>query len=125
VLFAIIFVWTPPHFWALALKYRDDYEAADVPMLPVKVSFARTARQIVVYSVLLLFTSLLFGAVGGMGLIYWSAALTLGAGFVAVAVRLQRSGRPERAMSLFGYSITYLTLLFAAMAADALVRTSL
>jgi protoheme IX farnesyltransferase len=122
VLFAIIFVWTPPHFWALAIKYKDDYAAADVPMLPVVVSFARTARQIVIYSVLLWATSLVFAEVGRMGVIYWIAAAVLGGGMVVGAVRLQREASARRAMSLFGYSITYLTLLFAAMAVDAVVR---
>jgi heme o synthase len=122
VLFALIFVWTPPHFWALALKYRDDYAAADVPMLPVVVSFARTARQILVYTVLLGLVSLVFAPVAGMGAVYVTAAVVLGAGFLVAAVRLAREESPRRAMALFGYSISYLTLLFAAMAVDALVR---
>ena len=122
VLFALIFVWTPPHFWALALKYRDDYAAADVPMLPVVVSFARTARQILVYTVLLWLVSLVFAPVAGMGAVYVTAAVVLGAGFLVAAVRLAREETPRRAMALFGYSISYLTLLFAAMAVDALVR---
>src|SRR5205814_9411549 len=66
VLFAIIFVWTPPHFWSLAVKYRDDYAAADVPMLPAVASLSRTARQIVIYTIALWFTSLLFAPVAGM-----------------------------------------------------------
>jgi len=122
VLFAIIFVWTPPHFWALAMRYRDDYAAADVPMLPVVASFARTARQIVIYTAVLWATSLVFAPVAGMGLLYWAAAVVLGAMFLAFALRLQREGTPAHAMRLFGWSITYLTLLFVAMAADTLVR---
>ena len=122
VLFALIFVWTPPHFWALAIKYRDDYAAAEVPMLPVVESFERTARQIVVYSVLVCITSLVFAPVADMGPLYWVAALVLGAGFLFSALRLQRDKTVARAMGLFGYSITYLTLLFAVMAIDALVR---
>lgn len=122
VLFAIIFVWTPPHFWALALRYRDDYAAAEVPMLPVVASFARTARQIVIYTAILWAMSLLFASVAGMGYLYWGAAVVLGAVFLAYAVRLQRDGSPARAMRLFGWSITYVTLLFGAMAADTLVR---
>jgi protoheme IX farnesyltransferase len=122
VLFAIIFVWTPPHFWALALRYRDDYAAAEVPMLPVVASFARTARQIVIYTAILWAMSLLFGSVAGMGYLYWGAAAVLGAVFLAYALRLQREGSPARAMRLFGWSITYVTLLFGAMAADTLVR---
>ena len=124
VLFAVIFVWTPPHFWALAVKYRDDYAAADVPMLPVVASFARTARQIVVYTAILWATSLVFGSVAGMGPIYWAAAVGLGGVYLAYALRFQREGTPARAMGLFGWSITYLTLLFGAMAADTLVRAA-
>ena len=122
VLFAIIFVWTPPHFWALALRYRDDYAAADVPMLPVVATFARTARQIVIYTAILWGTSLLFAPVAGMGYLYWGAAIVLGATFLAYALRLQREGSPAKAMRLFSWSITYVTLLFGAMAADTLVR---
>ena len=122
LLFAIIFVWTPPHFWALAVKYRDDYAAAEVPMLPVVRSLATTARQIVLYTLLLWATSLLFGSVAGMGAIYLATATVLGAVFLAKAVQLQRSESPQHAIRLFGYSITYLTLLFAAMAVDQLAR---
>jgi protoheme IX farnesyltransferase len=122
VLFAIIFVWTPPHFWALALRYRDDYAAAEVPMLPVVAGVTRTVRQIVMYTVLLWVVSLVFAPVGRMGPIYWGAAVCLGAGFLAAAVRLARDESAERAMAVFRYSITYLTLLFVAMAVDALVR---
>jgi protoheme IX farnesyltransferase len=125
VLFAIIFVWTPPHFWALAIKYRDDYAAAAVPMLPVVDTFARTARQIVFYSALLCVTSIAFAPVAGMGVIYWVAVIVLDAGFLVAALRLQRDESVARAMALFGYSITYLSLLFAAMAIDALVRHGL
>jgi len=124
VLFALIFVWTPPHFWALALRYRDDYEAAEVPMLPVVASFARTARQIVAYTVAVCAVSLAFGAVAGMGAIYWVAAVVLGAVFLTFAVQLQRGGSPAPAMRLFGWSITYVTLLFGAMALDTLVRAA-
>jgi protoheme IX farnesyltransferase len=122
VLFAVIFVWTPPHFWALAVKYRDDYRAAGVPMLPAVATLSRTARQIVVYSVALLACSLLFAPVAGMGLIYTGAATVLGAVFVLYALQLQRDETPARAMRLFSYSISYVTLLFGAMAIDSLVR---
>jgi protoheme IX farnesyltransferase len=118
VLFAIIFVWTPPHFWSLAVKYRDDYAAAGVPMLPSVASFGRTARQIVAYTVVLWTLSILFAPVADMGLIYLGAAVGLGAVFLAMAVRLWRDGTNERAMQLFGYSITYVVLLFSAMAVD-------
>jgi heme o synthase len=122
VLFAVIFVWTPPHFWSLAIKYRDDYAAADVPMLPAVASLATTARQILVYSVALWATSLVFAQVGGMGLVYWTAAIILGAVFVLYAVRLYRNQTTAQAMKLFTYSISYVTLLFSAMAIDQLVR---
>jgi len=122
VLFAIIFVWTPPHFWALAIRYRDDYRRADVPMMPTVVGFTRTARQIVVYTVLLWATSLVFYPVARMGDLYLAAAIVLGAIFLWQAVALLRDRTPERAMRLFAYSISYLTLLFAAMAVDQLLR---
>ena len=124
VLFAIIFVWTPTHFWSLALRYRDDYAAAEVPMLPVVASFERTTRQIVIYTAVLWAATLLFGAVAGMGALYWVAAIVLGAVFLGYALRLQRDGSPARTMRLFGWSITYVTLLFGAMAADTLLRAA-
>jgi protoheme IX farnesyltransferase len=122
VLFAIIFVWTPPHFWALAIRYRDDYRAAGVPMLPAVVSLHRTARQIVIYTVALYALSLVFGEVGGMGALYFVSAGILGAFFLLFAVRLFQDDSTVRAMRLFSYSITYVTLLFSAMAVDQLVR---
>ena len=125
VLFAIVFYWTPPHFWALAMRFTDDYAAAGVPMLPVVAGERETARQIVLYSWLLLAVSLLFHPVGGMGWIYLASCVVLGGVFVAEAhalARRVRAGQPPRSMRLFHLSITYLTLLFAAMAADQLLR---
>jgi protoheme IX farnesyltransferase len=122
VLFAIIFYWTPPHFWALAIRYREDYERADVPMLPVVASFATTARRILVYTVILWAITLVFWPVAGMGDLYLAAAIVLGGLFTWHATQLAREGTAERAMRLFGYSITYVTLLFGAMAVDQLVR---
>ncbi|MBV9935825.1 MAG: protoheme IX farnesyltransferase [Actinobacteria bacterium] len=126
VLFAIIFVWTPPHFWALAIKYREDYAAADVPMLPAVASFTKTARQIVVYTVALWVASLAFADVGRMGLIYVVAAVVLGGVFLAGALQLARQRTPDAsnrwAMRLFSYSISYVTLLFGSMALDQLVK---
>lgn len=122
VLFAVIFFWTPPHFWALAIRYRDDYAAADVPMLPVVRSLAETSRQIVVYTVVLWVITLAFDPIGEMGDLYLASALLLGGVFTYKAVALVRDATPQRAIRLFGWSITYLTLLFAAMAADQLVR---
>jgi protoheme IX farnesyltransferase len=121
VLFAIIFYWTPPHFWALAIRYRDDYAAADVPMLPVVASFATTARRILVYTLVLWAMTLLFWPVGGMGDLYLAAAIVLGGVFTWHAAQLARDGTAERAMRLFGYSISYVTLLFGAMAVDQLL----
>ena len=121
VMFAIIFAWTPPHFWALAIRYREDYAAADVPMLPVVASFEETARKIVWYTVVLWAVSLAFWPLGHMGFIYLAAALALGGTFTGKALQLARSHRPDRAMRLFTFSITYITLLFAAMAVDQLL----
>ena len=126
VLFAIVFYWTPPHFWALALRYRGDYAAASVPMLPVVRGEAETARQIVLYTLLLVAVSLLLFPAARMGLIYLVAALALGAGFVWYALRVQRNaGDGRAAIQLFRFSISYLTLLFAAVAADSLLRLPL
>jgi len=122
VLFAIIFLWTPPHFWALAIRYRADYAAADVPMLPVVASFDDTARQIVAYTLGLWAVSLAFHPLADMGALYLAAAAVLGGIFTWRAVELARSGTYERAMGLFKYSITYITLLFGAMAVDQLAR---
>ncbi|MFP5326294.1 MAG: heme o synthase [Acidimicrobiia bacterium] len=118
VLFAIIFVWTPPHFWALAIRYREDYTAAAVPMLPSVATLESTARQITAYTVGLVGVSLLFHVVAGMGWIYLATALVLGAIFCLQALALQRDPTPPRAMKLFGYSITYLSALFVVMAVD-------
>ncbi len=121
VLFALVFVWTPPHFWALAIRYRDDYASADVPMLPSVASLAATARRILGYTVVLWATSLAFQVVGRMGPVYLVAALALGGFFTVLAVQLLRDPTEARAMRLFGYSITYVTLLFGAMALDRLL----
>ncbi|MDQ3937596.1 MAG: heme o synthase, partial [Chloroflexota bacterium] len=121
VLFAVIFAWTPPHFWALAIKYRDDYSRAEVPMLPSVVSLARTARQILLYTIGLWALTLLFAPVGEMGAIYLFAAVVLGAVFVGRAVGLMRTLTEKAAGGVFRWSLTYVMLLFAAMAADVLV----
>lgn len=126
VLFAVIFIWTPPHFWALAVRYRDDYAAADVPMLPVVASLKRTTLEILVYTIVLWAASLLVGPVGELGWIYAVGALVLGALFTYYAgylYYLARSDRADvaRAMRLFHFSISYLTILFVLMAVDVLV----
>ena len=122
VLFLIVFFWTPPHFWALAIRYRDDYSAASVPMLPSVVTLAETARRIIFYSVVLVGLTLVFASVAGMGPVYVGSALVLGLLFGAMAVAVRRDPSERTAMRLFSYSITYMTLLFAAMVVDVLVR---
>jgi heme o synthase len=121
VLFAIVFVWTPPHFWALALLIRDSYANARVPMLPVVKGERETARQIVVYSLALVAVTLLPWRLGGAGPLYVVCALALGGTFVWLAERLRRDTSPRRALLLFHYSLLYLALVFAALALDAVV----
>ena len=123
VLFAVIFYWTPPHFWALAIRYREDYAAADVPMLPVVASLRTTAVRILLYTLLLWALTLVFAPVAGMGSFYVGAALVLGAVFTWYAVHLLRDRDPKVAMRVFTWSITYITLLFGAMAVDQLLRS--
>ena len=123
VLFGVVFLWTPPHFWALALRYRDDYAAASVPMLPVVASVSETGVRIVRYSVALWALTAVFGVVAGMGLVYHAAAAALGAAFTVLSVRLWRSGTTDGAMRVFSFSITYLTLLFAVIVVDELLRS--
>jgi protoheme IX farnesyltransferase len=126
LLFAIVFYWTPPHFWALSLRIRKDYEAARVPMLPVVRGIPETTRQIGLYTILLVAISLVMFSVARMGAIYLGAAVVLGAIFLWQAYRLWRAGTSEAASTagairLYRYSITYLSLLFLAIAIDALV----
>ncbi len=125
-LFALVFYWTPPHFWALALRIRKDYEAARVPMLPVVKGVPETARQIGLYTILLVAISILFWPVAAMGPIYLATAVVLGAIFLWRAFVLwQQATSPDgslaQAIRLYKFSISYLTLLFAAVAVDALV----
>jgi len=121
VLFLVVFYWTPPHFWALAIRYRDDYAAAGVPMLPVVAGPRATAHRIVGYTVILVVVTVVFSPVAEMGVVYLLAALVLGAVFIALALTLRADPDERRAMRLFHYSITYLTLLFGAMVVDVLV----
>jgi heme o synthase len=120
-LFLIVFLWTPPHFWALALLIKRDYAAAGIPMLPVVRGDAETARQIVLYSVALVTFTVVPFAAGWFGAVYLGAALVLGAAFLWLAVRLWRSIQPARASTLFHYSLLYLALLFVAAAIDPVV----
>jgi protoheme IX farnesyltransferase len=121
VLFAVIFFWTPPHFWALAIRYREDYSAASVPMLPSVADDATVGRQIVAYTMVVWALTLLFIPVAEMGLLYSATAVVLGAVFMLQSVRLRDDPTPERAMALFHWSITYVSLLFGVMAVDALL----
>lgn len=121
ILFAIVFVWTPPHFWALAMNYRGDYAAAGIPMLPVVRGPEETRRQILLYSLVLFATSMLLVPLGHMGPVYGAAAVALGGGFVWRALRLWRGGSPAESMRLFRFSLVYLALLFAAVAVDAML----
>jgi protoheme IX farnesyltransferase len=125
LLFAVIFFWTPPHFWALAVRYKDDYAAADVPMLPVVASLRSTSIRILAYTAVVWALTLVFAPVADMGPTYWVAAVVLGAVFMAFAVRLYLDPTPKRAMRLFSWSISYVTLLFGAMALDVMVRFGL
>jgi heme o synthase len=118
-LFAIVFFWTPPHFWALSLLMKDEYARVGIPMLPVVRGETETRRQIVLYSVLLYAVTQLPFCAGGFGAVYLVASLALGGLFIALAVRLQR--RPDRraALRLYLFSLAYLAALFVAMVADA------
>jgi heme o synthase len=121
VMFAIVFVWTPPHFWALALMLKDHYARAGVPMLPVTRGERETAKQIVRYTVLLVALTLAPVALGTFGLAYGVAAVVLGAVFLWLAVELRRTLARGAAVRLFHFSLLYLALLFVAMALDSVV----
>jgi heme o synthase len=121
VMFVVVFVWTPPHFWALALMLKEHYANANVPMLPVTRGEQETARQIVRYTVLLIAVTLAPVALGTFGLVYGIAAAALGAIFVWYAIALRRTLERVAAVRLFHYSLLYLALLFIAMALDPIV----
>ena len=120
-LFAIIFLWTPPHFWALALLIKDDYARAGIPMLPVVSTLAATKRQILIYTVVLVGLSVSFAATGAVGWIYLVGASVLGAGFIIGAVRLARGEGIEGAKALYLFSLSYLGLLFVVVAVDSVL----
>jgi protoheme IX farnesyltransferase len=122
-LFLIVFFWTPPHFWALALLIKRDYAEAGIPMLPVVRGERETARSIVLYSVVLVAITLLPVLGRTLGVVYLLSALALGLLFLALALALQRQTTPVRARRLFSYSLAYLALLFVAMAIDPVVFT--
>jgi len=127
LLFLVIFLWTPPHFWALAVRYRDDYASVNVPMMPVVASLRRTTLEILIYAVVLWALTVFIGPTAHLGWVYAVSSTCLGALFVFYALRLYRHAVTDRAdvgeaMRLFHFSITYLTALFVLMAVDVLVR---
>ena len=121
-MFTIIFFWTPPHFWALALMIQDDYQEAGVPMLPVVAGEERTTQNIFIYSLALVALTLLFSASDAVGLIYLFSAAVLGITFIALAWKLKVDYSIRRAKFLYLYSLLYLALLFSVMLADAVYR---
>ena len=121
-LFVLMFLWTPPHFWALAIRHADEYRAAGVPMLPAVVPLEVAVRNMVVYTLLMVLTSLVVVPVADMGWIYGASAGLLGAIFTFETVRLGRQPSPQRAMRVFALSISYVSLLFGALTVDVLVR---
>jgi heme o synthase len=122
VLFAAIFFWTPPHFWALAIRYADDYRAASVPMLPAVASIEVTSRKMIAYTAALWALTMVLVPVAGTGWIYGVAAFVLGAMFMLACVDLRHNPTPKRAMRVFSFSISYVTLLFLALAVDTVVQ---
>ena len=122
ILFLVIFFWTPPHFWALAIRHSDDYRAAGVPMLPVVATMQETVRSMVIYSVILTATSLALIPVADLGYIYGITALLFGTLFILGSIRLGRDPSESRSMRLFSFSITYVSVLFMALTVDVLVN---
>ena len=120
VMFGIVVAWTPPHFWALAIRHRDDYSRASVPMLPSVADSGRVVREILAYTALVAALSVLLVFVAHLGWVFLGIALVLDAGLVRYAMALRRGPSQRQAMRLFGYSITYLTTLFLAMGAVAI-----
>jgi protoheme IX farnesyltransferase len=120
VLFLVIFLWTPPHFWALALKYKDDYKAANIPMLPAVVNVKKVVFNIQIYTVILMLVSLAIAPVGHLGPVFFVISLLLGITFCYKTFTLNKDVSEKNAMKLFGYSITYLTLLFLSMGLTAI-----
>ncbi len=122
LLFLIIFTWTPPHFWALAIARRDEYAKAGIPMLPVTHGIPYTRLQIVLYTILMVLTTLFPYLIGMSGLIYLAAAIVLNGRFLYFALELQRGLRPDMPIRTFRFSINYLMLLFAALILDHYLR---
>lgn len=122
VLFLVIFFWTPPHFWALAIRHADDYRAAGVPMLPVVASLNETVRSMVKYSVVLVLTTIALIPIAGMGWLYGITAIVLGTVFIIATIRLGTDPSESRSMRLFSFSISYVSVLFLALTVDVLLR---
>ncbi|OBS09231.1 heme o synthase [Acidihalobacter prosperus] len=118
VLFSIIFFWTPPHFWALALHYKDDYAKAKIPMLPVTHGEAHTRTQILVYTVILVLVTILPFAMGNAGWVYLVGASVFNAGFLGYAIKLKFRRKENTAIRMFAYSIVYLMGIFSALLID-------
>ncbi|HEX4033891.1 MAG TPA: heme o synthase [Solirubrobacteraceae bacterium] len=118
LLFAIVFYWTPPHFWALSLLMKDEYAKVSIPMMPVARGEAETRRQILIYSILLYAVTQLPFCAGGLGTIYLGASMVLGVAFVYAAVRLYRRADRRSALTLYLFSLAYLALLFVSMVVD-------
>jgi protoheme IX farnesyltransferase len=121
VLFGVMFFWTPPHFWALAIRYADDYRAANVPMLPAVVPLGQAVRQMIGHTIAMVACSIALAPVADLGLLYTLSAVVLGGAFIAATIWL--AGRPtaSNSMRVFAFSITYVTLLFGAMTLDVLL----
>ena len=123
ILFLVIFLWTPPHFWALAIRYKDDYSNAEVPMLPVIEGTKVTGYRMVLYAFQVWAASLIFVPVADMGVVYLITAIAMGAIFTLFSFQVMTNPTKKSAMRLFGFSISYITILFSLMAVDQLVRS--
>lgn len=123
-LFIIIFLWTPPHFWALAIRHSDEYRAANVPMLPSVVSIEKTIRTMVAYTIVLTAVTFVMIPVANLGLIYGATAALAGAGFIVGTAMLSRRPTDAWSMRVFSFSITYVTVLFGALMLDVLISTT-
>ena len=122
LLFLLIFLWTPPHFWALAIKHSDDYKAAGVPMLPVVESHEKVIRSMILYTIALTLCSVAVIPVADMGWVYGVTAVAMGVAFLWGTIALGRSNSASASMKLFSFSISYLSVIFVALTVDVLVR---
>jgi protoheme IX farnesyltransferase len=122
VLFLVIFFWTPPHFWALAIRHAEDYRAAGIPMLPVVASLRQTVRSMVIYTVVLVLTTIVLIPIAGLGWVYGMTAIVFGLMFIIGTARLGGDPSEARSMRLFSFSISYVTVLFLALTLDVLLR---